>query len=168
METGIIIISLVLVGSVFIPYYFLESNGRASRKQWQVTYHKAVNAHQLNIIMEEAWEQNYIGIDDQLKKLLFIKSYDSVKTDTVIDLNNLSQCKVIEVRKYPRVKDKKTEILERVDLELSFHHEENKLFLNLYDNKINFSQDYEIRRAEKWRQIISKHIRSYQRGNRVA
>ncbi len=163
-----IIISLVLVGSVFIPYYFLERNGRAGRKQWRDAYDRAVKEHHLNIISEEAWEQNYIGIDPHLRKLLFIKNYETFKVDEVIDLDKVVGCKIIENRKYPKIRDKKISVLERLDLELSLDHNGNNLLLNLYDIKVNFSEDYEVRRAEKLKLIILNHIHSYHRGSKVA
>lgn len=160
MKIDLIIISVVLVLLVFLPFYLFPLLQNSGNKKIQKMFRKESENYGITPDLKERWNANLIGIDTVQRKLLFIQNSDEKFLTEFVDLREVNQTKVV-VTTLPMKKDGKTEnVLQRVDLEFSLLHKDEKKLVNLYDYDLCYTQDLEIKHAEKWNDHIQKYISS--------
>ncbi len=167
MDTSLTIVSLLLVGSVFLPFFLLSTLGKKETKKLKAEIKAVKTKNNLKVSQEEFWGDNYMGIDPNQKKLIFFKSSGLEKNWHLLDLNKLKGCKVIEKRKVIKIKNKRDSLLERLDLELLFKNGD-VLLLPFFDAAESHSEDFENRRIEKWKAIIFNQISTASLSQKVA
>lgn len=156
MDISLVIVSIVLVGSVFIPYFMLNGEEHKERKKIGLIIKCVISENNLNISESENWGNRYIGIDKVQRKMLFLKIIPSGNYTQLLDLNTLKGCQILIKRKDIKTKYKKDSILENLDLEVSVKNKEI-LLLNFFDTDDNI-ENYELNRIEKWRNNILGYI----------
>lgn len=167
MDISLVIVSLTLVGSVFVPYYFFILAGNSETKKIRAKYKAAIAKNNLNISQEETWGNSYIAIDTDQKKLFFMKIYETESIEQLVDLNKIKETKIIEIKKSIKTKNGVKDLLEKLDLEIFFVNGE-RIILNFYDSNQIYSEDFELKRIEKWKAIVFSHIKTVNSGKRAA
>ncbi|MGB5556067.1 MAG: hypothetical protein WBM83_15535 [Flavobacteriaceae bacterium] len=167
MQTTFIILSLALVAMVFVPFFLMSSIGKKETKKLKSIGKTSVSSHNLKISQQEIWADHYLGIDTDQKKLLYLQVNESDKKELLIDLKTVKDCNKIEKIQAIKTKDKIENRLERLDLEVIFKNG-TKTLLNFYDSEKMYSEDYEVNRLEKWKQLILANIPKTLRLERVA
>jgi len=167
MDISIVIVSLILVGSVFVPYYFLILAGNSETKKLKTKYKAAIAKNNLNISQAETWGNSYIALDTNHKKLFFMKIYETESIEQLVDLNKIKETKIIVSKKSIRTKDGLKEVLEKLDFEILLVSRE-RIILNFYDSNQIYAEDLELKRIEKWKAIIFDHIKAVNIGKSAA
>lgn len=167
MNTSMILVSLLLVGSVFIPFFLFNAAGKTERKKMKAQIAQEVAKNGLNVSKSETWGNTYIGIDPNQGKLLFIKILETTSTAQLFDLDAIKECHKSEIRKVAKVDNRKELMLERLDLQVVLKNGEN-LLLNYYDLDENRKEDFELQRIDKWVRIIGNHSSRIPLVNKVA
>jgi len=167
MDITLIIVSLILVGSVFVPYYFFILAGKSKTNSIKTIYKAAIAKHNLNVSQFETWANNYIAIDTDQKKLFFLKINETENIEQLVDLNKIKETKIIEIKKSVKTNNGVHIVLEKLDLELFLINGE-RIFLNFYDSNQIYAQDFELKRAEKWKAIVFEIIKALNFGKRAA
>lgn len=167
MDITLIIVCLVLVGSVFVPYYFFILAGKSKTNSIKAIYKAAIAKHNLNVSQFETWANNYIAIDTDHKKLFFLKINETENIEQLVDLNKIKETKIIEIKKSVKTNNGVHIVLEKLDLELFLINGE-RIFLNFYDSNQIYTQDFEHKRAEKWKAIVFDIIKTLNFGKRAA
>jgi len=167
MDLTLIIVCLVLVGSVFVPYYFFILAGKSETNSIKAKYKAAIAKHNLNVSQFETWANNYIAIDTDQKKLFFLKINETENIEQLVDLNKIKETKIIEIKKSVKTNNGVHIVLEKLDLELFLINGE-RIFLNFYDSNQIYAQDFELKRAEKWKAIVFEIIKALNFGKRAA
>ena len=166
MDISLVILSLILVGSVFIPFFFFNSAGKSENKIKKKIKQSIAN-FALNISQSENWGNKYIGIDTDRKIVLYLNFSESDNEEQQISLNHVKVCQILEKRKVIKTKASKETLLEKLDLEVSLQNGEI-LLLNFYDSNLNYSEDFELQRIEKWKAIIINQVSNFQVVKKVA
>lgn len=159
MNIELIIISVLLVSLVFLPFILIPLVQNRGSKNLKNKFRDEALRLGLNTDLKENWNCNFIGIDSAQKKLLFVQKIDEAYISEFVDLSNVSQSRVVVTEIHKRSGKKEETELQRVDLEFTFYGQEKKL-VNLYDSDTNFTQDLEVKHAEKWNGHISSFINS--------
>ncbi|ADV49520.1 hypothetical protein I2486_11205 [Cellulophaga sp. E16_2] len=157
MDTSVITICLVLVGIIFIPFFLFNMSGKSTSKKVEEAA-KALNTkNQLTISQSELWGNAYIGIDENKQKLVFLKFSEKETYERVVAISSVKDCMILEQRKFFKVKNKKDSHLEKLDLKITL--KSGQYFeLNFYDETLNYSEDFEVKRIEKWKMLINQLI----------
>lgn len=153
MDTSFVIVCLILVGSVFIPFFLFNSAGKKNAKRFGVKVKEVIAKNNLNISDSENWGDTYIGMDTNQRKILYLKFKASENLKELVDLDTMQTCQIAEKRKVVKINDKKELILEKLDLEILLKNSES-LLLNFYDINEDRTEDYELQRIEKWKAMI--------------
>jgi hypothetical protein len=120
-------------------------------------FKQLVKQESLTLTSTEQWNNNFIGVDETNKIVIFIKLLESENQINKVNLNDLVSSRINKVTRDFK-KDKKMESeLQSIDLELGFRSKKPNLNLRFYDIEDNFSEDFEMKRAEKWQQLILKN-----------
>lgn len=157
MKLDILIVDLALVAAVFLPYFLFIFIGRKEEGTLKTKFSEEAKKHQLCFKEKESWNNNIIGLDTEKSLILLVqKRKDGLATE-LINLRQIKACEIIEDLRAVKI-DKRTEnILQRLDLQLKLHNGSVQT-VNLYNCEETYSQDYELKHAEKWNRIINELV----------
>ncbi|MRH99684.1 hypothetical protein GH721_03975 [Kriegella sp. EG-1] len=157
MDTNLTVVNVLIVASVFAPLFILINIGNKNKRKISKQFKSLAHKYMLNITNQEYWGNALIGIDVNKQKLLFLRLENDSFTEYQIDLTKVVVCKINATYKSKKTKQKKENILEKVDLQLYFPgHTSNLISLNFYDHNRLFNENLEVMRAEKWKGLIMK------------
>ncbi|TFG75498.1 MAG: hypothetical protein E4H26_05980 [Flavobacteriales bacterium] len=162
MNISLLIISIILVTSVFLPFFLIDLSGKTAAGQRKKQFKLAIAKNNLTLSDKEIWGNSFIGIDRNQKKLLFMKVEGADQIDTLIDLSNLRDCKIVTAYRKSKVKNQNELLLLKLDLEIHFIKGRNVESLNFFDFEAPYKEDFELIRAEKWKAIINAHATKLQ------
>lgn len=157
MNTSLLIVSLILVSSVFLPFFLLDRSGKTAASRRNKMFRLATAKNKLALSEQETWGKSFIGIDQNQKKLLFMNVEGEAQLEKLIDLNLVRDCKINASYKKSSVKNQNDTILLKLDLELHYFRSAKVEVLNFYDIDCPYKEDYELNRAEKWKAIINSN-----------
>jgi hypothetical protein len=142
-------------------------SGNSETKKLKAKYSAAIAKNNLMISQMETWGNSYIAIDTNQKKLFFIKIYETESLEQLVDLSKIKETKIVQSKKSIKTKNGVKELLEKLDLEIFFVSGE-RITLNFYDSNQIYSEDFELKRVEKWKAIIFEHNNTVNSGKRAA
>lgn len=157
MDTSFIIVSLILVGSVFIPFFLFNTAGLSERKIIEEKIKQVIAKKNLNIAKSENWGDTYIGLDTIQKKIIFLKIGISDCLEQLLEVDTFKGCQILEKRKAIKRNEKKEMLLEKLDLEILLKNGDN-IFLNFYNSNEDRKEDFELKRIETWKAILLEQI----------
>lgn len=149
--TVVIIATTVLC---LVPYLLFILTGNTSSKKRDTLFKEFLAAEKLSLTLKEQWNDSLIGIDQVQKILIFIKVIDYKTTTLRIDLNQLVHCTINKNYKNIKINKDLEAVLQRVDLALTCKPSGEITVIPLYNNEDLFSENLEIKRAEKWQELI--------------
>ena len=129
----------------------------------------AIAKNHLALSEQEIWGNSFIGIDQQQKKLLFMKVEDQDQLEKLIDLNNVRDCKITTAYKKSTVKNHQGNAFVEARPGNTLSQGQFKVeILNFFDIDGPYKEDYELNRAEKWKGIINANAVKIQSPVRAA
>lgn len=154
MKISLTLLIILTTLTVILPYlWFIRIASRNTQKQDRF-FRDILKKENLNFNVKEQWNNNYLGIDKDNKILLFIKHLEIDSVVLKIDLNQIQSCQIKKIAKDIKKYNKTETELQTIDLEL--HHFTNGIptNLNLFDTNELYAQDFEMKRAERWKALI--------------
>lgn len=157
MKIDIIFVHFAVVAAVAIPYIIFVLIAARERRKLKNKFSKEAEQYGLKINEIDKWNSNLIGIDTTSQKILLVQRRKEVFSVHLIGLRNIKSSMLLHEEKTFRINKKNENILQKIDLELSMCNGEKQL-INLYDSEQSYSQDYEMKNADKWNRIILNAI----------
>jgi len=156
MKISLIIISTLLTFSVFFPLFLFIYNGFKNTSNIKHRIESLIKNNGIIYTTKETWHHNFIGISNDNTKLTYVHfNTDEPKIGT-IDLTEIKECHILK----SQVKEKEKIIrLKNLDLEF-IYKASNKpnVIINFFNLDEDLSEDYELKRVEKWQQIIKMSL----------
>ena len=169
MNISMLLVSVLLVLCTIIPFVILNKSGKGDLKIMSKEVKNLMIESKLKFDLKESWGNSFIALDSYNKKLIFSKVFDGVVALENIDLNEVSNVKIVKKTYQLKSKNKKETVLEKLDLEISFlDHEKPAKTLNFYDINSIYMEDYELVRAEKWNTAINGVLKTNIESAKVA
>ncbi|MFT4832475.1 MAG: hypothetical protein ACI815_002130 [Psychroserpens sp.] len=169
MDLELVIISLILVASVFVPFFIIDLSGKSGVKQMRKLFKLELIRNNMKLTEQENWGNTFIGIDKEQEKMLFIKFLEVGPTIHLIDLSKMQACEIDSKVDTFKTKFKKETILQKLNLKIASMDSKNpEAILNFYDADGIYAEDFEMARAEKWKTIVKGFINTMSSGNRAA
>ena len=151
-----------------LPFAWFMLIGKNNARKKEKLFKDAVKNDDLHFTTKEQWNNNFIGIDESKNILVFIKLINQETSILKIDLKRLKSCQINKkTRDFKREHRMETE-LQALDLELSFLLKNEITTLNFYDINDQLSEDFEMKRAEKWQTIIQQSKPGVKENQRAA
>jgi len=164
-----LLVSVLLVLCTIVPFVILNKSGKGDLKIMSKEVKNLMIESNLKFDLKEKWGNSFIGLDSNNRKLVFSKVFDGVVALENIDLNEVSNVKIVKKTYELKSKNKKETVLEKLDLEISFlDHEKPAKTLNFYDINSIYMEDYELVRAEKWNTAINSAVKANIKRAKVA
>lgn len=159
MDLELVIISLVLVASVFLPFFIIDFSGKSGIKQMKKLFELEQVKNNLKLTEQENWGNTFIGIDREQNKMLFMKFSEVEPSIHLIDLSKIQACEIDSKIASVKTKIKKENILQKLNLKISPKDTRNpEEILNFYDSEGIYGEDFEMVRAEKWKTNVKSYI----------
>lgn len=167
MKISITVIIILTTLLCVLPFVWFMLIGKTNAKKKEKIFKMLTKERGLSISQHEQWNNNFIGIDVTINALIYIKLTDLGPQSLKMDLNTIKSCQINKVtRDYKR--DKKVESeLQSLQLELTLPSN-SKEILYFYDINEQFSEDFEMKRAEKWQFTINQMIMKKSSNNLAA
>jgi len=143
MDTGITIITIVLIAVSILPFYLLNRKNKRKRKLSEDTLSNVAEKNGSQIGQSEFWSQLVVAIDTAGAKLFFSNHSPDPDSYTVIELAEVKKCTLL-----------KTEVDNKIrKLELQF------VFGGNNPNKVLefYSEDHRITIVNEWQSINKWH-----------
>lgn len=146
---------LVMVLVIFAPFVLFNSSSKAKKDKTKLK--DILAKHNLKIDRSEAWGNSYVGIDENQKKIIFLKFSDLETNEQLLDSYKIRECTIVENRKNLNLKDKKESLLEKLSLKVLFNNGDTT-DLVFYDAALNYKEDFELKRIQNWKSQIGDLI----------
>ncbi len=155
MKTSLIIISALLVLSVFVPFFLFIYNSSKQSSKIKKQVKSITGSNNLNYSQYDIWHKNFIGITNNQSV-----TYANFKNSTPIlvqaNFIDIESCNII--KEYAAGKNKKNH-LKRLGLELVYKQQTKPhAFFEFFDVDEDVTEDFEMQRIEKWQTLIKQHI----------
>lgn len=158
MKIDIIFVHFAVVAAVAIPYILFILAAARQRKHLKLRFNREAKALDLKLDRVDRWNSNIIGIDKSRQKVLFVQRKREEIAVQLIDLKSIKSSLLLHQTGTVKINKKNEDILQKVELELSMYNGDKQM-ISFYDCDMTYYQDYEMKNAEKWSQIIQEAIR---------
>ncbi len=159
MDIFFIIISALLILAIFIPFLLFNKAGVDFVSSMTQKIDKEAKNNDLTIAQQEHWANNFIGLDTEKRKLLFMKFLETETHTIVVHLDNVIKCEVMQNMKDIKRSGKQESLLLKMDLKISIiNSTKEHEVLNFFDINLVSKEDLELKRAKKWVSIINSFI----------
>ena len=153
MKISLIIISTLLVLSVFLPFLYFVLNEIKNGVNIKKLTHGLIKNNGIIYRQKEVWRKNFIGISSDNKHVTSI-NFSANKSGDVCDINlyDIKQCNIIK-----HYNNGVNNSLALKSLALEFVYKASgkpNMFINFFDIDEDLSEDFELQRIEKWHKLI--------------
>lgn len=157
MKLDILVVDFALVAAVFLPYLLFILIGRKEENKLKNRFLEEAKKHQLRFEEKDAWNNNIMGLDKEKARILLVQKRRAGLFAEVIDLREVRSCELFTDVHILKIEQRTEEILLSLGLHLKMRNGTVQI-LNLYNCEETYAQDYELKHAEKWRDIINKSV----------
>lgn len=169
MDLELVIISVILIASVFVPFFIIDFSGKSGIKQMKKLFKLEQVKNNLKLTEQENWGNTFIGVDREQNKMLFMKFSEVDPSIHLIDLSKIQVCEIDSKIASVKTKMKKENILQKLNLRISPKDTRYpEVILNFYDSEGIYGEDFEVARAEKWKIILKSCINTISSAKRAA
>ena len=156
MKISLILISTLLILSVFFPLFLFIYNGFKNTSNIKKRMNSIKKNNGISYAEKEIWHNNFIGISNDKTKITYVHFKTDQPTISTIDLTEIKECHILK----SQVKEKEKVIrLKNLDLEF-IYKASNKpnVIINFFNLDEDLNEDYELQRIEKWHKLIFNAI----------
>ena len=152
------LVSLILITIIFAPFFYAGFSGNSHAKKLKKIFKNEVAKQGYNLNHMEFWGNTFIGLDLKKSKLIYMSVINSELFKKEILINSIKDCNVVK-KIYNHKKNGKVQTqLVSVDLELTFkNYNEPVTLLNFYNRDNFYTENHELKRAEKWKSLLLQH-----------
>lgn len=157
MKISLMIISTLLVLSVFLPFILFIYNGTKNTISIKKQANALIKNNGIVYGDKDVWRKNFIGISNDNKVVTSIKfSAKTLGIVSDINLNEVKQCNII--KNYDNGANKSMS-LKSLSLELVYKSSSKpNIVINFFNIDDDLSEDFEMQRIEKWHGLIKNAI----------
>lgn len=157
MKLDILIVDIALLALIFSPYFLIIFLNRAEGKSLKKRFLNQASLYNLKIVECDTWNSNIIGLDKGKAKILFVQKRKTGFVTEIIDLKQVRTSCILQNTQSVKINKHVSNILQKIDLQLVLHNGSLQN-INLYNCEETYSQDYEIKNAERWNRIINESL----------
>lgn len=154
MKLDILIVDFILVATVALPYLLFILLGQKEEVKLKNKFSEEAKKHELHLDEKDNWNNNIIGLDKEKAKVLLLQKRKTGIVTELIDLKQVRACSILEEIQTVKINKRTENILQKLDLQLSLHNGSFQI-VNLYNCEETYSQDYELKHAERWNRTIN-------------
>jgi hypothetical protein len=157
MESGMLIMCVVLTALLITPFVFFRDGKRKSRTKHLLNIlADMARIENCSVTRSEVWNDAAIGINPETRTLFYVQGQEPALIRTLVHLDDIKQSKVSVVSRTVERKSDSQKIIEKISLVLE--HKSNvhpDVVLSFYDaDSDGLSLSGELQLAEKWNGVV--------------
>ncbi len=168
MKIDFIIVSGILVIISFFPFIIFPLLISKEGKKLRNRFKTEASRLGLNISYERIWNNNRAGIDILKRQFILVQNVENKFQIQHVDLDRVYQIKMAIENREVLQKDKRIETLSKIHLEFYENNSAELKTVNLFDNELNYMQDFEVKNAQILVTELQKYLIGYGKLNRTA
>jgi len=159
-STSLTIIGTIILIICIVPFVAMSR----SRKKREEIFIKALvslaSRSNCKISQYEIWNRRAIGIDNDARKIFFIKKTEDIFFESEISLPEMERCHVVKVQRAVRNGNENFDVMDRLELTFDYRDRKNSAFiLDFYNtNKDSLTPSDELQVGNKWAAIANASI----------
>lgn len=159
MDLVTLLIGIGTLAVMVLPILLFQySNKRKAAKKLKDLINQAKSSG-INISKHDILNEQLIGIDTIVKKLILFNITDDACSFKIFDLKDFQSCILNVERRGGKSNNSQNSIIEKIYLVLKpFNHNSSDSKIGFYDNSVNMSIYNELELAEKWEKLICETI----------
>jgi hypothetical protein len=156
MDLETIIIGILSLTFFIVPIVLIQRNNKKKKGMLLQDFRQLAGQQQLSISQHDSWDTIYtIGIDSDQKKLLYTRKREGKDQEIVIDLAEVSQCRVNNLSR----ETNGNKVIDRIELAfLPRHAKQPEQTLEFYSREESLNLSEELKLSEKWHAIVNSHL----------
>lgn len=162
METSTSIIGLVLILITVFPIFLMLRTQNQNKNKIETILKGFNQGNSTEFNKRETLNKKIIAFNEQKKKIVLIDLNTKPEQVSCVDLNEVSDCKIVREAEHHHDAQKRKEFITKV--ELKFKHKSNpqESIMKFYDFEyerpiqMNYFRDNQL--AEKWLDVLKKSI----------
>lgn len=157
MKISLILISTILILSVFLPFLLFIYNGAKNTNSIKKQANALVKNNGIIYSFKDVWRKNFIGISNDTNTLSYI-SFNTITPYVIqnINLKDVKQCAII---KHYNNGGNNAVSLKSLALEFVYKSSSKpNTIINFFNIDDDLSEDFELQRIEKWHELIKNAI----------
>ena len=156
MKTSVVILSIILTLSVFLPFLYFILNGTKNTASTKKRINAALKDSGINYSLKEIWRKNFIGMSNDYKILTNVYFETGNIMITHINIAEIKQCQVVKNYNYDK---KRITGLKDLYLEIAFKSTNKpNVIINFFNVDADLIEDFELQRIEKWQKLITDAV----------
>ncbi len=165
MDSGTIIISVILIVMVILPFIFTGSKFRKQKKQLVNMLNNLAEQNQVKLSNYEAGGSFGIGLDQNSRCLFFARIVEGEITGRSIVLAEMSRCKM---KTSSRLLEHGEKVIDRVELALyPVSSAQPEIVLEMYNSEYDtLTIRGELLSATRWEQMVSNALKEVKKSER--
>lgn len=147
MDTGIIIVGIILIALSILPFVLAQRNRRKRERKLFQSLSNIATKQNCEITQYECSDDYIIGIDETSNFLFFFKQIKDTKVSQFLNLSEIQHCKTINI-------SRTNGSIKKIDkLELSLLSSSNSkanIILELYNSEERMQLGDDLQLVERW------------------
>ncbi len=161
MDTGTIIITLILLSACTLPFILMTIKRKNKEKQLLQSLQILAQNNQAVISQYDVWSKSAIGMDESTNQAFFFRHLTEGETRQHVNLSAIKHCRIIKTSKDAEAKHNNQ--LEK--LELVFTYKDSHISdtpFELYNvSHDGFTLNGELQIADKWFKILNAKAEAF-------
>lgn len=160
MDTGAAKIVLVIIVLVALPFVFHRLYKRKNEMKFLKEFMDLAEKEKITLTHKEFWNNSYaIGIDNNSRKLFYIKKQNNTIENVNINLSEVEKCRIGYTNKTFKNQEGNDNNSDRIELIFSFIKSgEPVKVIEFYNSKEFMPAESDHSQAENWLQLINSNL----------
>ncbi|HEY5469445.1 MAG TPA: FeoB-associated Cys-rich membrane protein [Bacteroidales bacterium] len=161
MDKGSAIIVLGIVALIVLPFILYSLYKKQKNMKFLKNFMSFAEKEKIKISQKELWNNNYIiGIDNNLKKIIYTNKQNEKEERKIIDLSLVKECRIVNINRTVKAQDGKENISDRLELNFTFYNNSTREeSLEFYNSKDFMPTADDQSRIENWLNIVNASLK---------
>lgn len=154
MKISFTLLVILVISTIVVPFLIFILKGINSNAKKEI--YQLINQNNFKYDVKAIWNNKFIGISEDKNTLTYIHIKEENKQFTNIKLSHFKTCDIVANYKIDK---NKVNQLKQLDLKLTYNTPDKKdLIIRFFDANETFMENYEMRRIEYWKTLISNNL----------
>ena len=150
MKSSILILSIILIITLFSPFIYFMLKGLKNKSSAKKHINDLLKDNGIVYDQKEFWRKSFIGLSADKKTVTFIQLHEGKPVVNSISLEDVKHCNII------RSNERENAVgLKNLDLEFVFKTAgKPQVRINFFNIDTDLNEDFELHRIETWHALI--------------
>lgn len=160
MDLGSTIVGAIIIIICIVPFILMSQSIKKRKRQMLQSLTKIATQHYCQITQYEFCGDFIIGIDKIKNFVFFYKKLKDKEVEQFIDLDNIQNCKVINLNRTITNKDGNHKVIDKLALDfIPISKDKTEITLEFFNSDVSIQFSGELQSIEKWSKLINDQLK---------